>query len=52
MLVSLHVNSTSYAMAWSWAPCTLHTLPDSNVDIKEEYIYTEDKEIIQRHYTR
>ena len=43
-----------YGMDWHGLGHNAHFIlcQTSNVDIKEEYIYTEDEEIIQRHYTR
>ena len=58
MLVSLHLNSICYAMAWiGMVLGTMHisyfarpAMWSSRRNIST--VYTEDEEIIQRHYTR
>ena len=47
---NLHLHTMLWhGLAWSWAPCTLHTLPDTTGG--GIYLHGEE-EIIQRHYTR
>ena len=48
---NLHLHTMLWhGLGTSWAPCTMHTT--YQIQLEEEYIYMEEEEIIQRHYTR